>query len=181
MIRLKDGQNLKLHIWDTGGQERFHSIVRSYYRGAAAALVVYDITRRETFQKVARWLQEVQEHCGSEGTMVITLVGNKCDLEAKRAVGYEEGQEFASSHGIYFLETSAVTGHLVDEAFKYTAQIALPLNHPQWQQSAESTAPLDSSTISGQQSIWLDARDQDRWSHGGAMDHPGGVGGACCN
>lgn len=70
-----EGKQIKLHIWDTAGQESFRSITRSYYRGAAGALLVYDITRRETFNHLTRWLEEVHQH--SSPTMTIVLIGNK--------------------------------------------------------------------------------------------------------
>jgi len=86
-----DNQQIKLQIWDTAGQESFRSITRSYYRGAHGALLCYDITRRETFNHLKGWLAEVQEHSNKE--MVIMLIGNKSDLEHKRAVTFEEGKK----------------------------------------------------------------------------------------
>jgi len=91
-----DGKQIKLQIWDTAGQESFRSITRSYYRGAHGALLVYDITRRETFNHLKGWLAEVREH--STKDMVIMLIGNKNDLEHKRAVTYEEGRKFAEEN-----------------------------------------------------------------------------------
>jgi len=79
-----DGKQIKLQIWDTAGQESFRSITRSYYRGAHGALLVYDITRRETFNHLKGWLTEVREHSNKE--MVIMLIGNKNDLEHTREV-----------------------------------------------------------------------------------------------
>merc|ERR1719183_2689677 len=107
------GKMIKLQCWDTAGQDRFRSIVRSYYRGAAAALLVYDITVRESFEHVAQWLEEARANSDQE--LVVVLVGNKCDLDHQRTVGYREGQDFADAHGLYFLETSALTGHMVDD------------------------------------------------------------------
>eukprot|EP01033_Poteriospumella_lacustris_P007674 gene7674-gene8408 len=77
---------IKLQIWDTAGQESFRSITRSYYRGACSALLMYDITRRETFTHLSRWLDEAKQNSNPE--LVIMLVGNKKDLEHKRAVRY---------------------------------------------------------------------------------------------
>ena len=71
---------VKLQIWDTAGQESFRSITRSYYRGAICSLLVYDITRRTSFQNVVRWLEEMREHAYSK--MLIILVGNKKDLDS---------------------------------------------------------------------------------------------------
>ncbi|KAJ2198754.1 hypothetical protein IW144_001772 [Coemansia sp. RSA 522] len=115
-----DNKNIKLQIWDTAGQESFRSITRSYYRGAVGALLVYDITRRDTFEHVATWLEDVRKHSNTETTII--LIGNKCDLEAKRSVTREEGEKFASDNGLYFIETSAKTANNVEEAFVQTAQ-----------------------------------------------------------
>jgi len=113
------GKQIKLQIWDTAGSESFQSITRSYYRGAAGALLVYDVTRRETFDHLTRWLEEARQNANSN--MVVMLIGNKVDLEARRVVSYEEGQKFAQEHGLIFLETSAKTAHNVEEAFVGTA------------------------------------------------------------
>lgn len=121
-----DGKFIKLQCWDTAGQDRFRSIVRSYYRGAAGALLVYDITRRDSFEHVTNWLQEARASADPE--LVITLVGNKCDKVAERQVSYEEGHAFSHRYGLYFLETSAVTGHMVDETFTVTAKLVYQKN-----------------------------------------------------
>ncbi|WZZ23746.1 hypothetical protein YC2023_007147 [Brassica napus] len=114
-----DGRPIKLQIWDTAGQESFRSITRSYYRGAAGALLVYDITRRETFNHLASWLEDARQHANPN--MSIMLIGNKCDLAHKRAVSKEEGEQFAKEHGLLFLEASARTAQNVEEAFIKTA------------------------------------------------------------
>jgi small GTP-binding protein len=88
-----DGKQVKLQIWDTAGQESFRSITRSYYRGAAGALLVYDITRRETFDHLASWLEDARQHANPN--MTIMLIGNKADLAHRRAVSTEEGEQFA--------------------------------------------------------------------------------------
>nr|XP_045254238.1 ras-related protein Rab-2A isoform X1 [Macaca fascicularis] len=110
-----DGKQIKLQIWDTAGQESFRSITRSYYRGAAGALLVYDITRRDTFNHLTTWLEDARQH--SNSNMVIMLIGNKSDLESRREVKKEEGEAFAREHGLIFMETSAKTASNVEEAF----------------------------------------------------------------
>merc|ERR1712121_369901 len=115
-----DNKQIKLQIWDTAGQEAFRSITRSYYRGAAGALLVYDITRRDTFNHLTTWLEDARQH--SNSNMVIMLIGNKSDLEARRDVKREEGEAFAREHGLVFMETSAKTAANVEEAFINTAK-----------------------------------------------------------
>lgn len=115
-----DGKQIKLQIWDTAGQEAFRSITRSYYRGAAGALLVYDITRRETFNHLTTWLEDARQH--SNSNMVIMLIGNKSDLDARREVKKEEGEVFAREHGLVFMETSAKLATNVEEAFIDTAK-----------------------------------------------------------
>jgi len=114
-----DDKPIKLQIWDTAGQESFRSITRSYYRGATGALLVYDISRRDSFNHVARWLQEARAY--GNPNMVIMLIGNKSDLD-RREVSYEEGANFARQNGLVFQETSAKTAKNVEDAFVNTAQ-----------------------------------------------------------
>lgn len=115
-----DNKQIKLQIWDTAGQESFRSITRSYYRGAAGALLVYDITRRDTFKHLSVWLEEARQH--SQSNMIIMLIGNKNDLEHRRAVSFEEGKAFADANGLIFMETSAKTAFNVEQAFINTAE-----------------------------------------------------------
>merc|ERR1712127_416980 len=101
-----NNKNIKLQIWDTAGQESFKSITRSYYRGAAGALLVYDITRRDTFTHLTRWLEEVRQNGNPD--MTIMLIGNKSDQDTRRQVSTEEGERFAKENGLIFLETSTI-------------------------------------------------------------------------
>jgi Ras-related protein Rab-5C len=129
-IALKDSTNVKYEIWDTAGQERYASLAPLYYRGAAAAVVVYDITNSETFLKAQFWVKELQKHGNPD--IVMALVGNKADLETQRAVPREEAQEYAESNGMFFIETSAKTSDNVNELFEQCTEgdIARKPKHP---------------------------------------------------
>lgn len=116
-----DDKSIKLQIWDTAGQESFASITRSYYRGAAGALLVYDVTKRQSFNHVKIWMDEAKRNAPS--TLVSILVGNKSDLDRKRAVSYKEGEEFAKEHGMLFIETSAKSAENIDTAFTEVSKI----------------------------------------------------------
>ncbi|XP_059643906.1 ras-related protein RABA6b [Cornus florida] len=106
---------VKAQIWDTAGQERFRAITSSYYRGALGALLVYDITRRATFENLKKWLHELREFGSPD--MVIVLVGNKSDLSQSRQVAIEDGQSLAQLEGLCFMETSAKENLNVEEAY----------------------------------------------------------------
>ncbi|GLJ47328.1 hypothetical protein SUGI_0999230 [Cryptomeria japonica] len=111
-----DGKEIKAQIWDTAGQERFRAVTSAYYRGAVGALIVYDISRRLTFENVARWLEELKMH--TDTNVVRMLVGNKCDLEHIREVSVEDGKNLAEAEGLFFIETSALDNTNVMSAFQ---------------------------------------------------------------
>jgi len=106
---------VKFEIWDTAGQERYHSLAPMYYRGAQAAIVVFDITNSESFDKAKAWVSELQRQ-GSPN-IVIALAGNKCDLANKRSVATANAQAYADENGCLFMETSAKTNSNVTELF----------------------------------------------------------------
>lgn len=106
---------IKAQIWDTAGQERYRAVTSSYYRGAVGALLVYDISKRITFEHVDRWLDELRSH--SDANIFIMLVGNKSDLKEQRQVTTEEATEFAEGHGVALMETSALESTNVESAF----------------------------------------------------------------
>ncbi|KAK8809702.1 hypothetical protein WA158_000645 [Blastocystis sp. Blastoise] len=116
---------VQFDIWDTAGQERYHSLAPMYYRGAKAALVVYDITSRITFNRAKNWVAELQQNSGNPD-MVIGLAGNKCDLEQSREVPVELAQEYAKESGVIYMETSAKTAQNIHELFIQIAE-RLPL------------------------------------------------------
>ena len=113
-------KNIKIQVWDTAGQEAFQSITRSYYNGAIGALLVYDVTKRDSFEHINKWLTELKTN-GSKDVCCI-LIGNKIDLEDQRQVKYEEGKELAEKNNLLFLETSAKTAENVQECFMITAE-----------------------------------------------------------
>ncbi|XP_059295967.1 ras-related protein RABA5b-like [Lycium ferocissimum] len=111
-----DGKEIKAQVWDTAGQERFRAVTSAYYRGAVGALIVYDISRKITFENIKRWLDELNTHCDT--TVASMLVGNKCDLENIRDVSIEEGKNLAEEEGLFFIETSALDSTNVKTAFE---------------------------------------------------------------
>ncbi|KAI3760515.1 hypothetical protein L1987_50910 [Smallanthus sonchifolius] len=111
-----DGKTIKAQIWDTAGQERYRAITSAYYRGAVGALLVYDITKSQTFDNIQRWLRELRDHADSN--IVIMMVGNKSDLSHLRAVAEQDGQSLAEKEGLSFLETSALEAFNVEKAFQ---------------------------------------------------------------
>ncbi|KAJ9475095.1 putative GTP-binding protein YPT31/YPT8 (putative) [Pseudozyma hubeiensis] len=141
LIRLDNGETVKVQVWDTAGSESFRSITRSYYRGAAGALLVYDVTHRASFANVKSWLDDVRSN--AEEKVTVVLVGNMYDLVeqedgmeeeaearlvrrrskgARRQVSTQEAKEFAEKEGLLFVEASAKTGWNVKEAFALAAK-----------------------------------------------------------
>ncbi|XP_010711109.1 ras-related protein Rab-5A [Meleagris gallopavo] len=110
-----DDTTVKFEIWDTAGQERYHSLAPMYYRGAQAAIVVYDITNEESFARAKNWVKELQRQASPN--IVIALAGNKADLANKRAVDFQEAQAYADDNSLLFMETSAKTSMNVNEIF----------------------------------------------------------------
>ena len=110
-----DDTTVKFEIWDTAGQERYHSLAPMYYRGAQAAIVVYDITNQDTFCRAMMWVKELQRQASRN--IIIAIVGNKADLAAKRAVEFEKAEIYAEENGLLFMESSAKTATNVNEIF----------------------------------------------------------------
>ncbi|KAJ7419561.1 Ras-related protein Rab-17 [Willisornis vidua] len=107
---------VKFEIWDTAGQEKYQSVCHLYYRDAHAALLVYDIASKETLKRAKLWLEDLEKKFLPD-EIVIALVGNKTDLAAEREVTTEEGEEFARTKGLLFLETSAKSNYQVNDIF----------------------------------------------------------------
>ncbi|XP_067347538.1 ras-related protein Rab-6A isoform X3 [Channa argus] len=118
-----EDRTIRLQLWDTAGQERFRSLIPSYIRDSAAAVVVYDITNVNSFQQTTKWIDDVRTERGSD--VIIMLVGNKTDLADKRQITTEEGEQKAKEMNVLFIETSAKTGYNVKQLFRRVAA-ALP-------------------------------------------------------
>uniref|UniRef100_A0A8C2CK26 Ras-related protein Rab-6B-like n=1 Tax=Cyprinus carpio TaxID=7962 RepID=A0A8C2CK26_CYPCA len=116
-------KSVRLQLWDTAGQERFRSLIPSYIRDSTVAVVVYDITNVNSFQLTSKWIDDVRTERGSD--VIIMLVGNKTDLEEKRQITIEEGEQRAKELNVMFIETSAKSGSNVKQLFRRVAS-ALP-------------------------------------------------------
>ncbi|EDW85640.1 uncharacterized protein Dwil_GK23050 [Drosophila willistoni] len=114
-----DQVKIKLQIWDTAGQERFRAVAPMYYRNANAAILVFDLTQYKTFTEIKSWIQEL--HRNVQDPMILTLVGNKMDMQAQRAVSRDEAYLFATSIGATYFETSSETEQGLEQVFLTTA------------------------------------------------------------
>ncbi|KAI7864780.1 ras family-domain-containing protein [Spinellus fusiger] len=122
-----EDKTVRLQLWDTAGQERFRSLIPSYIRDSSVAVIVYDITSKETFVNTTKWIDDVRAERGAE--VIIVLVGNKSDLNEKREVSLEDGEKRAKEIGVLFIETSAKVGHNVKTLFKRIAQSLPGINN----------------------------------------------------
>ena len=121
-VGLSSGAEITLNVWDTAGQERFYSVTRQFFRHADAAIVVYDITKRGSFETiVSKWIDKLKAECDNPD-IIIGLAGNKCDLESEREVQAEEGRALAASLGMAFQETSAAASIGINELFQDIAE-----------------------------------------------------------
>lgn len=107
-----------LNIWDTAGEEKYHAMAPIFYRGAQGAVVIFDVTNRETFKRATKWFSELSEF--TEGRTKIILVGNKIDLP-NRVISNEEASDLAKKYKCDFLEVSALLGKNVEEIFNSLA------------------------------------------------------------
>lgn len=114
-----EDRTVRLQLWDTAGQERFRSLIPSYIRDSSVAVVVYDITNRQSFLNTSKWIDDVRTERGKD--VVMMLVGNKTDLAEKREVSVEEGESRAKEHDIMFIETSAKLGFNIKALFRKVA------------------------------------------------------------
>ena len=116
-----NNRTYQIQIWDTSGQERFRPIIKTYFQDTTCVLVVYDITNRKSFDNVTTWIEDYKNIMSSEKILII-LVGNKSDLNDKRQVSTEEGQDLADKFGILFFEISAKTRENVDNIFEKSVE-----------------------------------------------------------
>ena len=110
-----DGKIIKVQIWDTAGHERFRSITYSYYRGANAIIIVFDLSDKKSFINIIEWLKQIEKH--AKENVFKFLVGNKSDLIDERKVTYEEAKKYADEHDLPYIETSAKEGININELF----------------------------------------------------------------
>jgi len=160
----------RIQIWDTAGQENFRSITRAYYKNSVCALVVYDISSRDSFNNVTSWIEDCKNQ--SPKTIFMVLVGNKCDLEDKRQDSYEEGKELADKNEMLFFESSAKDGINVDEIFENSAkEIAKKIEQGYYDLETDSCGIKKGINRSNVQQIQL----------GGQQDNQNrGSGNGCC-
>ena len=123
---LENGAIIKLYIWDTAGQDRFRSITSNYYKGADGIILIYDITKQETFNNVRNWITSIKEEAPAK--VVLILVGNKVDDEKNRAVQQSEGEKIADEYNLPFLECSAKSDINVTETFDVLIKKIVEIN-----------------------------------------------------
>lgn len=120
IIQIKEGGYIKAQIWDSAGQERYKAIVAGHYRRAAGALIVYDVTKKSTFEHITNWLKNINEM--AEKNCITYLIGNKIDLldsnNNSREVSVEEAQKYAKDNGLKYYETSALTSVRINDCFE---------------------------------------------------------------
>ncbi|TFK42392.1 ras family-domain-containing protein [Crucibulum laeve] len=136
-----EDRTVRLQLWDTAGQERFRSLIPSYIRDSSVAIVVFDITNRQSFMSTTKWIDDVRSERGND--VIIVLVGNKADLSDKRQVTLEEATAKATQLNIMFMETSAKAGHNVKSLFK---KIAMSLPGMEKENQADPNTKIDVTT-----------------------------------
>ncbi|KAJ7085734.1 GTP binding protein [Mycena belliarum] len=136
-----EDRTVRLQLWDTAGQERFRSLIPSYIRDSSVAIVVFDITNRQSFMSTTKWIEDVRSERGND--VIIVLVGNKADLSDKRQVTLEEATAKSTQLNIMFMETSAKAGHNVKSLFK---KIAMSLPGMEKEGQTDANTKIDVTT-----------------------------------
>ena len=136
---------VKVQIWDTAGEERYRSITNAYYKGAKGSLLVYDITNKKSFENVEKWISDLKANADEDISMI--LLGNKTDLEDKRVVSTEEGKNKAEFYNLTFMETSALNGNNIQEAFNELIMDVYKKNHELLENQAKVEIIRDKKTI----------------------------------
>ncbi|XP_047972467.1 ras-related protein RABA5a-like [Salvia hispanica] len=167
-----NGKEVKAQIWDTAGQERFRAVTSAYYRGAVGALLVYDISRRLTFDSVGRWLNELHTH--SDMNVVTILVGNKSDLKEAREVTTAEGRALAEAQDLFFIETSALDSSNVIVAFQKVVKEIYNILSRKVMQSQE-LKEKDPEWMGNGKTVVLKAEDENKETEAQAKK------GSCCS
>jgi Ras-related protein Rab-1A len=124
-----DGHTVKLQIWDTAGQERFRTITAAYYRGCDGILLVFDVAKRDSFESLDGWIEDIKRYTGGSAPVPLLLVGNKADL-TDREVDQKDAEEYSKQHRIEYIETSALNSTNVETAFLSLARELIKKNKP---------------------------------------------------
>ena len=155
---------VKLQLWDTAGQEKYRSMVSSYFRGANVALIIFDITSHASFEEVPLWIQFFYNN-GPEQKNII-LIGNKKDLENEREVTQEEAETFAKTNDMIYYETSAKDGENIQYIFNYTAEKLLEFygsngsNNDNYTEMKKEITPMNSQQISNFQDVRIEKTEK---------------------
>ena len=115
-VQLDSGEMIKVQLWDTAGQDRYRTIAKNYYKGSHGILLLYDITKRNSFENIREWIKDIKEEVYEKA--IIFLIGNKIDKTTERKITTEQGTKLAEEYNLPFFEASAKTGENVDEIFK---------------------------------------------------------------
>ncbi len=145
-----DDKSMRLQLWDTAGQERFRSLIPNYIRDSSAAIIVFDVTNRQTFTSLEKWVEDVRNERGT--SVVVAIVGNKTDKNEERCIPLEEAEEKAKLLGTIYHETSAKTGHNVKELFvKIASEIGNDKSTQAEVNKGVHLSPQPASTPAGQE------------------------------